>query len=101
MHDTYFSLPQDKYPRLAILFKNGELDGKCILSRKTIELMRSNSIGDIMVSDQFRRNGLGDKFGYGFGIRTERGVFDELESVGTMDGTEPSIPVSGLIRRRI
>lgn len=44
--------------------------------------MTSNSIGDIMVSDGFRRNGLGDKFGYGFGIRTERGVYDELESIG-------------------
>jgi|WetSurMetagenome_2_1015567.scaffolds.fasta_scaffold00041_46 CubicO group peptidase (beta-lactamase class C family) len=127
MYDTYFSLPPEKYPRLATLYKagndgrlvpatgyvqypkvqtyfsggagllstasdysrfaqmllnNGELDGQRILSRKTIELMTSNSLGDIMVSDGFRKNGLGDKFGYGFGIRTERGVFDELESPG-------------------
>jgi CubicO group peptidase (beta-lactamase class C family) len=26
----------------------------------------------------------GDKFGYGFGIRTERGEHDELESLGTL-----------------
>ncbi|MCJ7447685.1 MAG: serine hydrolase [Bacteroidales bacterium] len=26
---------------------------------------------------------MGDKFGLGFGIRTERGVYDELESIGT------------------
>jgi CubicO group peptidase (beta-lactamase class C family) len=127
MQDTYFTLPQNKYSRMATLYKKGndgrlipatgyvqylkvqtyfsggagllstaedysrfaqmllnkgELDGNRILSRKTIELMTSNSLGDIMVSDGFRRNGLGDKFGYGFGIRTERGVFDELESVG-------------------
>jgi CubicO group peptidase (beta-lactamase class C family) len=127
MKDTYFSLPQDKFSRLATLYKtgsdgkltkateyfpypkeqkyfsggaglvstaadysrfaqmllnNGELDGQRILSRKTVELMTSNSIGDIHVSDGFRRNGLGDKFGYGFGIRTERGVFDELETLG-------------------
>jgi CubicO group peptidase (beta-lactamase class C family) len=127
MQDTYFTLPQNKYSRMATLYKKGndgklvpateyfkypaiqtyfsggaglvstasdysrfaqmllnkgELDGQRILSRKTVELMTSNSIGDIMVSDGFRRNGLGDKFGYGFGIRTERGVFDELESIG-------------------
>jgi CubicO group peptidase (beta-lactamase class C family) len=127
MQDTYFALSENKYPRMATLYKRGndgklvpvteyfkypaiqtyfsggaglvstaadysrfaqmllnkgELDGHRILSRKTIELMTSNSIGDIMVSDGFRRNGLGDKFGYGFGIRTERGVFDELESIG-------------------
>ncbi len=127
MQDTYFTIPQNKYSRIATLYKKGndgklipatgyvqypkvqtyfsggagllstaedysrfaqmllnkgELDGHRILSRKTVELMTSNSIGDIIVSDGFRRNGLGDKFGYGFGIRTERGVFDELESLG-------------------
>lgn len=127
MGDTWFSLPGEKFPRLAALYKlgpdsrltlatgyfpypkeqkyfsggaglvstasdysrfaqmllnNGELDGKRLLSRKTIELMTSNSIGNITVSDAFRRNGLGDKFGYGFGIRTERGVFDENETLG-------------------
>lgn len=127
MQDTYFTIPQGKYSRMAALYTTGsdgkllpatgyvqypkmqtyfsggaglvstasdysrfaqmmlnmgELDGHRILSRKTIELMTSNSIGDIIVSDGFRRNGLGDKFGYGVGIRTERGVFDELESPG-------------------
>lgn len=127
MQDTYFTLPENKFSRMATLYKKsndvrlvpatgyfkypgiqtyysggaglvstandysrfalmllnmGELDGQRILSRKTVELMTSNSIGDIIVSDGFRRNGLGDKFGYGFGIRTERGVFDELESLG-------------------
>ena len=128
MGDTYFSLPQNKLPRLATLYKlsdgklipatgyfnyadqqtyfsggaglvstatdysrfaqmllnKGELDGKRILSRKTIELMTSNSIGDLFIFNPFKHNGImGDKFGYGFGIRTERGVYDELESLGT------------------
>jgi CubicO group peptidase (beta-lactamase class C family) len=129
MQDTYFTLPKDKYPRLATLYKmgsdgklikasgyfeypkeqtyfsggaglvstasdyarfaqmllnNGELDGKRILSRKTIELMTSNSIGDLYIFNSFKHNGImGDKFGYGFGIRTKRGVYDELESLGT------------------
>jgi CubicO group peptidase (beta-lactamase class C family) len=127
MQDTYFSLPQNKFSRLAALYRigpdgklanvnryfpypkeqkyfsggaglvstaadysrfaqmllnNGELEGHRILSRKTVELMTSNSIGNIYVSNSFRRNGLGDKFGYGVGIRTERGVFDELETLG-------------------
>jgi CubicO group peptidase (beta-lactamase class C family) len=71
------------YARFAqMLLNNGQLEGVRILSRKTVELMTTNSIGNIMVSDGLRNNGLGDKFGYGFGIRTERGVFDELESLG-------------------
>ena len=129
MHDTYFSLPRNKFPRLAMLYKmgdnghltkatgyfeyqntqtyfsggaglvstasdyarfaqmilnSGELDGKRILSRKTIELMTSNSIGNLYIFNPFKHNGImGDKFGLGFGIRTERGVFDELESIGS------------------
>jgi CubicO group peptidase (beta-lactamase class C family) len=68
------------YMRFAQMILNkGELDGVRILSRKTVELMTSNSIGDLYAS--FRPNS-GDKFGYGFGIRTERGEYDELESLG-------------------
>jgi CubicO group peptidase (beta-lactamase class C family) len=127
MEDSYFSLPESKFPRLAILYKRdkngnlvksnrsltnpvvntyfsggagilstasdyvrfaqmllnkGELDGKRILSRKTVELMTSNSIGDKYIANSLRFTS-GDKFGYGFGIRTERGVFDENESLGS------------------
>ena len=73
------------YSRFAqMLLNKGELDGKRILSRKTIELMTSNSIGDLFIFNPFKHNGImGDKFGYGFGIRTERGLYDELESLGT------------------
>jgi len=68
------------YARFAqMILNNGELDGVRILSRKTVELMTSNSIGGLYAP--FRYNS-GDKMGYGFGIRTERGEFDELESIG-------------------
>jgi CubicO group peptidase (beta-lactamase class C family) len=129
MQDTYFSLPESKFPRLAGLYKmdeneklvkatgyfnypapqtcfmggaglvstttdyvrfaqmllnKGELEGKRILSRKTIELMTTNSIGNESIFNSQKHFGIiGDKFGYGFGIRTERGIFDELESLGS------------------
>ncbi|MBN1359892.1 MAG: beta-lactamase family protein [Sedimentisphaerales bacterium] len=68
------------YARFAQMILNGgKLDGVRIVSRKTVELMTSNSIGELYAP--FRYN-TGDKMGYGFGIRTERGAFDELESLG-------------------
>ncbi|MES2279008.1 MAG: serine hydrolase domain-containing protein [Bacteroidota bacterium] len=128
MHDTYFTVPKDKFPRLANLYKmdrsgklvqenkyfpypvtqtyfsggaglvstaadyacfaqmllnKGQLNGVRILSPKTVEMMSSNSIGDLYIFTSFKHNGImGDKFGLGFGIRTERGVYDELESPG-------------------
>ncbi|MBC8005937.1 MAG: beta-lactamase family protein, partial [Verrucomicrobia bacterium] len=129
MHDSYFTVPQNKFSRLATLYKmnkeaklvkatgyfpypvkqayfsggaglvstaadyarfaqmllnKGKLGGVRILSRKTIELMTSNSIGGLFIHTTFKHNGImGDKFGLGFGIRTERGLFDELESPGS------------------
>ncbi len=62
-----------------MILDDGKINGQRILSRKTVELMTSNSIGDLYAP--FRYNS-GDKMGYGFGIRTERGEFDELESLG-------------------
>ncbi len=68
------------YHRFAqMLLNKGELGGVRILSRKTVELMTSNSIGDIYIWESFAHNGImGDKFGLGLGIRTERGTYDEL-----------------------
>ncbi len=69
------------YLRFAQMILNrGALDGARILSPKSVELMTSNSIGELYSA--FPHNS-GDKFGLGFGIRTERGTYDELESVGT------------------
>ncbi len=62
-----------------MILNNGKLNGVRLLSRKTVELMTTNSIGDLYAPF---RDTSGDKFGYGFGIRTERGVYDELESLG-------------------
>ncbi len=72
------------YSRFAqMLLNKGELDGVRLLGRKTVELMTSNSIGPLFIFNPFKHNGImGDKFGYGFGIRTERGTYDELESLG-------------------
>lgn len=68
------------YARFArMILHGGQFNGVRILGRKTVELMTSNSIGDLYAP--FRYN-TGDKMGYGFGIRTERGEFDELESLG-------------------
>jgi len=87
---TYFSggaglvsTPSDYLRFAQMLLNMGQLDGVRILSRKTIELMTSNSIGDLYIWDSFEHNGImGDKFGLGFGIRTERGRYDQLESLG-------------------
>ncbi len=62
-----------------MILNGGKSNGVRYLSRKTVELMTTNSIGDLYAA--FRITS-GDKFGYGFGIRTERGVYDELESLG-------------------
>lgn len=83
---TYFSggaglvSTASDYFKFAQMFLNkGQLNGVRLLSRKTVELMTSNSIGDLYAPN---RIGSGDKFGYGFGIRTERGRYDELETLG-------------------
>jgi CubicO group peptidase (beta-lactamase class C family) len=64
-----------------MILNGGKLDGVRILSRKTVELMTTNSIGALYSA--YPANS-GDKFGYGFGIRTERGKSDELESLGIL-----------------
>jgi CubicO group peptidase (beta-lactamase class C family) len=87
---TYFSggaglvsTPADYFRFAQMLLNKGQLDGVRILSRKTIEMMTSNSIGDLYIWQSFEHNGImGDKFGLGFGIRTERGKYDQLESLG-------------------
>jgi len=87
---TYFSggaglvsTPSDYLRFAQMLLNKGQLDDVRILSRKTIELMTSNSIGELYIWDSFEHNSImGDKFGLGFGIRTERGKYDQVESLG-------------------
>ena len=61
-----------------MILNGGKLDGVRLLSRKTVELMTSNSIGDLHISEQ-----PGRKFGFGFGVRIERDEKSELQSLGT------------------
>jgi CubicO group peptidase (beta-lactamase class C family) len=67
-----------------MLLNGGKLDGKRILSPKSVELMATNQIGRISVWDYYSPaaiGNLGDKFGLGFGIKSEAGQ-NELGSVG-------------------
>ena len=67
-----------------MLLNGGVLNGNRILGPKSVELMRTNAIGSISVWDRLdpaATGNLGDKFGLGFGIRSERGL-TELGSVG-------------------
>jgi len=64
------------------ILQNGQFRGQRIISRKSIEAMTENQISDGYIMPGFRF--WGDKFGLGFGIRTERGEHDGLESLGTL-----------------
>ncbi|MDX1914006.1 MAG: serine hydrolase domain-containing protein [Methylophilus sp.] len=57
---------------LQMLLNGGQLDGKRILSRKSIELMTSNQIGNAKTADSLPAGlgKFGTKFGLGFGIQT-------------------------------
>jgi CubicO group peptidase (beta-lactamase class C family) len=60
---------------LQMLLNGGVYNGKRILSRRTVDLMTSNQIGDLMVGN--------DKFGLGFEITTEKGQSILGVSVGS------------------
>ncbi len=83
---TLCSTASDYAQFLQMILNEGELNGVRLVSRKTIELMTTNSIGDLF---SISRGGpfrplFGDKSGLGFYIRTERGQHDELESLNTL-----------------
>lgn len=73
------------YLRLTQMFLNGgQLDGVRLLSRKSVELMSINHLGDLSVWTYVPPGAvgnLGDKFGLGFGVRSEAGM-NELGSLG-------------------
>ena len=58
-----------------MLLNGGNLNGEHILGRKTVEMMTTNTIGDLVINSQ------DEKFGFGFSVRTLLGN-DELGSVG-------------------
>ena len=73
------------YLRFTQMFlKGGKLDAVRLLSRKSVELMAMNHIGDISVWTYVppgSAGNLGDKFGLGFGVRSDAGM-NELGSTG-------------------
>jgi len=71
------------YVRFAqMLLNGGELDGVRILSRKTVELMTTDSTGGIVILEGTGDTQAthGDRYGLGLGIRGEPG---DIESTGT------------------
>lgn len=73
----------EDFVKFAEIFLNkGKSNGARLISKKTVESMTSNHIGDGFIQPGFRF--WGDKFGLGWGLRTERGEFDDLESLGTL-----------------
>jgi CubicO group peptidase (beta-lactamase class C family) len=72
LNGTYFSggaglssTTKDYATFLQMLLNNGEYNGKRLLSRRTVELITSNQIGDLNLGR--------DKFGLGFEITTRNG----------------------------
>ncbi|SFF36251.1 serine hydrolase domain-containing protein [Thermoflexibacter ruber] len=59
------------------ILNGGTYNGKRLLSRKTIELMTKNQIGDLAIWG-------GSKFGLGFSISTEKTAAQKLGSVGRL-----------------
>lgn len=70
-----FSTAKDYMRFCRMLLNKGELDGKQLLSPKTVALMTVNHVGDLF--------GDGYGFGLGFSVRTELSEPKALGSVGT------------------
>jgi CubicO group peptidase (beta-lactamase class C family) len=83
---TYFSggaglvsTAEDYWKFLQMLLNGGELNGVRLLSRKTIEFMTCNHIGDtVMWNSPFD----GFRFGLGFAVKTDLGASWKIGSVG-------------------
>ena len=63
------STAKDYATFLQMYLNNGELNGKRILSRKTIESMMMNQVGDLLGGTKSTQN-----YGLAFGLVTEKGV---------------------------
>ncbi len=63
------STAKDYATFLQMYLNNGELNGKRLLSRKTIESMMMNQIGDLLGGDKSDQN-----YGLAFGLLTEKGM---------------------------
>ncbi|MBR5730452.1 MAG: beta-lactamase family protein, partial [Firmicutes bacterium] len=93
------------YTRLMQMLANGgEIDGERFMGRKTIDLMRSNTITQKMIDEDFTNDYLAG-YGYGFGVRTlldkgrgnhngSLGAFGWTGGSGTWAEADPSEGVS-------
>jgi CubicO group peptidase (beta-lactamase class C family) len=70
------------YMRFAqMLLSGGTIDGKRLLSRKTLELMTSDQLGP-EVRARSPSLGAGQTFGLGFAVRTDTGLYTAAGTVG-------------------
>ena len=76
------STPTDYFRFAQMLLNKGVFNGHRILSHKSVAMMTSNQLGETRLPDFLRI--LGDQTGFGMAIRNERGVWDGLESPGTL-----------------
>jgi CubicO group peptidase (beta-lactamase class C family) len=67
---------EDYYKLCAMLLNYGEYKGNRILSRKSVELMTGNHVGELMAEDK----GSGNGYGLGIGVRTSIKKYGELGS---------------------
>jgi len=73
---------EDYWRFMQMLANGGEFNGKRLLSPETVELMRSNHVGDLFPGSQgFPREGTG--FGYGVQVVTDRNASNSLLPNGT------------------
>ena len=76
------STPSDYFRFCQMFLNEGSYNGNRILSRRSISMMTQNQNGDVQLPDFLRI--LGDKTGFGMALRTERGHWDGMESLGTL-----------------
>lgn len=78
------STPSDYMRFCQMLLNDGTYENKRIISRKSIEMMTTNQIGDIDYPDGFYPIlGKGNKFGFGLNIITKNGEINEFYSQGS------------------
>ena len=65
---------------LQMLLNNGQLDGKRLLGRKTVELMTADHLGPIQGAPDLLPTGYG--FGLGFAVRLQPGIATMPGSTG-------------------
>jgi CubicO group peptidase (beta-lactamase class C family) len=75
-----FSTPADYLKFCQMLMNNGSWNGKQYLSRKTVELMTKNHVGDLFI--KINKDKQGEGFGYGFAVLEDVAKSNNLGSNG-------------------